>query len=296
MAMRSWLFVPGDSETKLGKVVGAGADAVVVDLEDAVAPAARTTARRLAHSWLEAHRQQVLKGGGSQRWVRINPLDSGIWREDLAAVMPAAPHGIVVPKATGPEQLRMLAAELYEHEQRAGIPTNTTRVLPMVSETPQAALSITSYAAPDLTLPRLAALTWGAEDLAAAIGATRKRDHQGQWADPFRLVRSQMLLAAHACKVAAIDAVYADFKDTDGLRRIARASYGEGFTGMLAIHPAQVPIINEAFSPSEQDVARALAIVDAFAENPGAGALQLDGEMIEQPHLLQARRVLEQAQ
>ena len=293
MKMRSWLFVPGDSEKKLEKAASCGADAIIVDLEDAVAEYAKSDARRLAVRWLEAHRHNVLSGGGLQRWVRINPLDSKYWREDLAAVMAGHPTGIVVPKASGPEQLRLLAAELYEHEQRHGAQPNSTRILPLVSETARAALFIPEYARDEM--PRLAGLTWGAEDLSAAIGATRKRDESGEWTDLFRMVRSQVLLTAHARGVAAIDTLYSGFKDSAGLRKAALASHADGFVGMLAIHPDQVPIINAAYSPSEQEIAKARAIVEAFSANPGRGALSVDGEMVDQPHLEQARRLLEKA-
>src|SRR5688500_3103830 len=291
MAMRSWLFVPGDSQAKLDKVAGIGADVVIVDLEDAVAPPAKPTARMLAKSFLQNHGTSILVGGGFGRWVRINPLDTPLWREDLAAVMPGRPDGIMVPKAAGPEQLQALAAELYEREQRNGVQPGTTRIVPLVSETPAAALGIASYVG--ATQPRLAGLTWGAEDLSAAIGATRKRDARGYWADTFRFVRAQVLLAAHARGVLAIDTLHADFNDLEGLERIAADAYADGFAGMLAIHPSQVPVINIAFTPGDEEIAQARAIVNAFSANPGAGALQLDGKMIDQPHLEQARRLLE---
>lgn len=286
MAIRSWLFVPGDSQAKLDKVAGYGADVVIVDLEDAVAPPAKPAARLLTNSWLHAH-----AGAPFSRWVRINPLDTPLWREDLAAAMPGRPDGIMVPKATGPEQLQVLAGELSVQEQRHGIAPGSTRILPLVSETPAAALGIAAYAG--AALPRLAGLTWGAEDLSAAIGASRKRDDRGYWADAFRYVRAQVLLAAHARGVAPVDTLHADFRDIAGLERIAADSYADGFAGMLAIHPSQVPVINAAFTPGEEEIANARAIVAAFSANPGAGALQLDGRMIDQPHLEQARRLLE---
>jgi citrate lyase subunit beta/citryl-CoA lyase len=289
--MRSWLFVPGDSQVKLDKVAGIGADVVIVDLEDAVAPPAKPTARMLAKSFLQTHGASILAGGGFARWVRINPLDTPLWREDLAAIMPARPDGIMVPKAAGPEQLQALAAELYEFEQRSGMQPGTTRILPLVSETPAAALGIASYVG--ASLPRLAGLTWGAEDLSAAIGASRKRDARGLWTDTFRFVRAQVLLAAHARGVLAIDTLHADFRDLDGLARIAAEAYADGFAGMLAIHPGQVSVINAAFTPGDEEIAHARAIVNAFSANPGAGALSLDGKMIDQPHLEQARRLLE---
>ena len=286
MAMRSWLFVPGDSQPKLDKAAGLGADVVIVDLEDAVAPPAKPQARLLTNSWLLRH-----AGSTFGRWVRINPLDTPLWREDVAAVMPARPDGIMVPKAAGPEQLQALSGELVVQEQRHGVAPGSTRILPLVSETPAAALGIAAYAG--AALPRLAGLTWGAEDLSAAIGAARKRDGEGRWTDTFRFVRSQVLLAAHARGIMAIDTLHAEFRDLDGLGRVALESYADGFTGMLAIHPSQVPVINAAFTPSEVEIAEAQAIVNAFSANPGVGALSLDGRMLDQPHLEQARRLLE---
>lgn len=284
MPMRSWLFVPGDSEKKLAKAAGRGADVVIVDLEDAVAPQAKGAARSLAGDWLaERH-------GAGERWVRINALDTPLWRDDLVAVMPAAPDGVMVPKAAGPAQLLTLAGELHDLEQRHGIPAGRTRLLPLVSETPAAALGIPAYL--DTPIPRLAGLTWGAEDLSAAIGASRKRDGEGRWTDAFRVVRAQVLLAAHACGIAPIDTLHADFRDLAGLERVARESRADGFAGMLAIHPDQVPVINAAFLPSEEEIAEARRIVEAFSAAPGTGALQLEGRMLDQPHLEQARRLL----
>ncbi|MEO6151848.1 MAG: CoA ester lyase [Croceibacterium sp.] len=291
MTHRSWMFVPGGDETKLAKAARFGADAVIVDLEDSVLPDNKQRARGLAAQWLAAHGRQVVTGGGFARWVRINPLDTPLWRDDLAAVMTGRPDGIVVPKATGPEQIQMLAVEVCEHESLNGLAIGAVQILPLVSETAAAALAISRYA--DVAIPRLAGLTWGAEDLSAAIGALRKRDGRAAWTDAFRWVRAQVLLTAHACEVMAVDTLYSDFRDLSGLERAALDSYADGFTGMLAIHPDQVPVINAAFSPSTEALARARAIVAAFAVNPGAGALSLDGDMIDQPHLTAARRLLE---
>ncbi len=292
MHYRSWLFVPGDSERKLGKAMGAGADVVIVDLEDSVALEAKPVARERAVQWLHAHRTQIIEQRACKRWVRINSLDSGLWRDDLVAVMPSAPDGIMLPKAEGPESVRMLAAELYELEQRSQVPSGSTRILPLVSETPRAALTIGTYVGEKHQ--RLAGLSWGAEDLSSAIGATRKHEAKGGWTDAFRLVRAQTLLAAHACEIMAIDTLHADFADTKGLKLAAEAASADGFTGMLAIHPGQIEIINAAFTPSDESLAEARAIVAAFAANPGAGALQIDGRMIDQPHLKLARRILGQ--
>ncbi|MES2699104.1 MAG: CoA ester lyase [Pseudomonadota bacterium] len=292
MTLRSWLFVPGDSERKLDKAGTCGADAVVIDLEDAVAPEGKAMARTQAARWLSAHRQHVLAGAATSRWVRINAFDSNLWREDLAVVLAGRPDGIMVPKAKGPEQMRMLSAEMYELEQRNGIAPNATRIIPMVGETAVSALTIPAYASDEL--PRLAGITWGAQDLAAAIGATRSRDGKtGEWTDTFRMVRSQTLLAAHSRKVAAIETPCAEFADLKGLKAMAEAAKADGFTGMLAIHPDQVPVINLAFAPTDKEAAEARRIVELFAANPGAGALPLDGRMVEQPHLMQARRLLE---
>jgi citrate lyase subunit beta/citryl-CoA lyase len=286
MTMRSWLFVPGDSEKKLAKVAGCGADVVIVDLEDAVAEERKDAARSLAREWLAAHRE----AGSAGRWVRINALGTTRWRDDLMAVLPGAPDGIMVPKASGPVQLQDLARSLHDLEERHGTQPGHTKLLPLVSETPAAALGIAGYAA--TPVPRLAGLTWGAEDLSAAIGASRKRDADGRWTDAFRLVRAQVLLTAHACGVAPIDTLHADFRDLAGLERVARESHVDGFAGMLAIHPDQVPVINAAFLPSDDEIAEARRIVEAFAETSGSGALQLEGRMIDQPHLEQARRLL----
>ena len=290
MANRSWLFVPGDSERKLAKATSTGADAIIVDLEDAVAAEARPAARGLTTEWLAAHRSQVTPGPRMERWVRINPLDTPFWREDIVAAMRGAPDGIVLPKAAGAEQLRLLAAEIYELEQRNGVPSGSTRIIPLVSETAAAALTIGDYVGS--SLPRLGGLMWGAEDLSAALGASRKYGDDGNWTDTFRMVRATVLLAAHASGVAAIDTLHADFRDEAGLSRMARAARADGFSGMLAIHPGQVPVINAAFTPSEDELAGARAIVAAFAANPGAGVVSLDGHMLDQPHLRLARRML----
>ena len=290
MPLRSWLFVPADSAKKLGKAAGFGADAIIVDLEDSVAPAAKPAARDLACEWLKAHRTHVTQGSGFVRWVRINALDTPWWRDDLAAVMPGAPAGVILPKAAGPAALQAVAGELYSLEQRHGITPGATQILPLVSETPAAALGIAAYV--DAAHTRLAGLTWGAEDLSAALGAARKRDDHGQWTDVFRFVRAQTLLAAAARGVPAIETLWDDFADDAGLDRAAKAARADGFTGMLAIHPRQVPIINAAFTPSAAEIAEAEAVVATFAANPEAGTLSLNGRMLDQPHLKLARRVL----
>ena len=290
MAVRSWLFVPGDSEKKLDKVGGTAADVVILDLEDSVTADNKGRARDMVGSWLAAHRAKVTDGKRMGRWVRINALDSREWREDLVAVLPGGPDGIMLPKSAGPESVTQLNAELWELEQRAGLPSGAVKIMPLVSETAAAAISIPSYAT--ASLPRLAGLTWGAEDLSAAIGASRKRGPDGQWSDTFRFARVQTLLTAHARGIMAIDTLHADFSDEAGLRQAAENSRADGFAGMLAIHPAQVPVINAAFTPGEAELAEARGIVEAFAANPDAGTLQIDGRMIDRPHLVLARRIL----
>jgi citrate lyase subunit beta/citryl-CoA lyase len=290
MPVRSWLFVPGDSEKKLGKAIATGADALILDLEDSVAAENKAAARASAGAWLAAHRQQVTDGKRQGRWVRINALDSRQWRDDLLAVLPGAPDGIMLPKSGGPESVQQLSAEIYELESRSGLAPNSVKIMPLVSETAGAALTIAQYGS--AAMPRLAGLTWGAEDLSAAIGATRKRDADGRWTDTFRFARTQTLLAAHARGVMAIDTLHADFADAKGLKRAAEEARADGFSGMLAIHPAQVEIINQAFTPSEDELDEARAIVAAFRDNPGAGALQIDRRMIDMPHYKLALRVL----
>lgn len=288
------MFVPGDSERKMAKAPSSGADVVIFDLEDAVAPGNKKLAREMTRDWLNARDESATDGAASpQYWVRINPLDTPHWQYDVEAILPGKPAGIVVPKAEGPGQLKRLTKLLYERESRNGIVPGDIKLLPLVSETAHSANAISAYGMPRNASSRIAGLTWGAEDLSAAIGAIRKRDDRGVWTDLFRMVRAQTLLAAHAAGVAAIDTLYADFRDEEGLKRVARESYQDGFAGMMAIHPAQVAIINAAFTPSEEELAEACAIVELFAANPGVGALQLDGRMVDQPHLVQAQKLLE---
>lgn len=278
--IRSLLFVPGDSERKLEKARAAGADAIIVDLEDSVTAESRPRARELAREYIE---------GCDDVWLRINPVDSAEAMHDLQAVMPAAPSGIVLPKARSADDATRLATKLDELEGRFGIPAGHTRILPLCTERPRALFSLDSYVG---ATPRLAGLTWGAEDLSAALGARARRDERGNWLPPYELARSLCLFAAAAAEVPAIDTVYTDFRDVEGLASFTARAARDGFTGMLAIHPAQVATINDAFSPSSEEIERAERIVALFRDNPGAGALALDGEMIDKPHLVQARRVI----
>jgi citrate lyase subunit beta/citryl-CoA lyase len=278
MRLRSLLFVPGDRPDRMAKAMGLGADALILDLEDAVAPDAKPRAREAIAAFLAQPRED-----GVRLFVRINPIDGPLAADDLAAILPARPDGLVLPKAEGLVSLHALAARGVEH-----IP-----ILPIATETPTALFRLNEYAGSSLPL---AGLTWGAEDLPAAIGASTAREADGGYSAPYQLARSLTLFGAHAAGVAAIETVYPDFRDSEGLAAYAARGRRDGFTGMMAIHPAQVPVINAAFTPSPEDLARAQAIVDLFAANPGAGALQLDGRMVDAPHLKAAQALLARAQ
>ncbi|HVP84927.1 MAG TPA: CoA ester lyase [Rhizomicrobium sp.] len=281
MILRSFLFVPADSEKKLAKAQSSPADALILDLEDAVAAPNRPAARKLAHAFVSER-----KARGSL-WVRINPVGSSDYSADLEAIVSAKPDGVIVPKPDGPDALRVLDNDLTALEARHGLAQGAIKTLPVATETPIAVLSLQDYRNPP---PRLAALSWGAEDLSAALGAATNRDDNGEFLFTYKVVRSLVLIAAKAAGVAAIETLHADFRDSKGLENVARAAQREGFSGMLAIHPDQVEIINAAFTPSETDVAHAKRVVEAFAS--GAGVASLDGRMLDQPHLVQARHVL----
>lgn len=282
---RSYLFVPGDSEKKLQKAADAGADALIVDLEDSVAAGERPRARELT--------AEFLAGAAAPRtWVRVNPLGTRDVFADLGAVMPYGPHGIVLPKPESADAIRQLAALLGELEREQGVTQGHTRILPIVTEQPAALFRLDEYAG---VSSRLGGLTWGAEDLSAAVGASTPRGPDGDWLPPYQLARSLTLFAAAAAEVAAIDTVYTDFRDIGGLADYAARARRDGFSGMLAIHPAQVPVINKAFRPSREEIERAERLIDLFADNPGAGTLELDGRMVDRPHYLQAQRILANA-
>ena len=278
--IRSFLFVPGDSERKLEKAARSGADALIVDLEDSVTAESRPAARKIARDFIQDR---------TATWVRINPVDSGDALADLQAVMPAAPDGIVLPKPRSADDALRLATKLDELEDTCGIAAGRTRILPICTERPRALFSLESYVG---ATPRLAGLSWGAEDLSAAVGAKANRGASGLWLPPYEMARSMCLFAAAAAEVPAIDTVYTDFRDYQGLERYASSAARDGFSGMLAIHPAQIETINAAFSPSEAEIERARRIVELFEQNPGAGVLGLDGEMVDRPHFVQARRII----
>lgn len=290
MNIRSWLFIPGDSERKLAKADLSGADAIILDLEDAVALSQKPAARERVRAFLDARPRG---GRASQYWVRINPLNEGALA-DLSAIVGGAPDGIMVPKIHGPDDIRRLSHHLEALEVREGVPEGTIGILPVATETPAGALRL--YAFADTVLPRLVGLTWGAEDLSTAVGATSNLDASGEWAFTYRWVRSGMLLAAKAVGVQAIETLYVDYRDEDGLRASCRAAAQEGFTGRIAIHPAQVATINECFVPSPEDLEYAQRVVAAFAASPGAGTVGLDGKMLDIPHLKQAQQIMAAAE
>jgi citrate lyase subunit beta/citryl-CoA lyase len=286
--LRSLLFVPGDSDRKIAKAESVPADALIFDLEDAVAPEHKAAARARVGEFLAARRD----GRRHSLWVRINPLDHAEAGADLAAVIPGRPDGIVLPKTRSPGDIDLLSQRIGVYEVEHDIPGGSIRVLPVATETPQAIFTLGGYANCG---KRLAGLTWGAEDLAAAVGATANRDREGRWTTPYQVVRSLCLFAAHAAGVEAIETLFANFRDPAGLARACEEARRDGFSGMLAIHPEQVEIINRAFTPSAEELQRARRIVELFEANPGSGTLALDGVMLDLPHLQQARRILARA-
>lgn len=275
MRLRSLLFVPGDRPDRMEKALKSGADALILDLEDSVAATAKPEARRAVAAFLAANESARL-------WVRINPLDGDEADKDLQALLPAHPDGIVLPKAEGGASVAELARRLA---QRGNV---TARILAIGTETPAAIFGLGTYGGHK----RLAGLTWGAEDLPAAIGAATSREEDGSFTTPYEIARALCLFGAAAAGVAPIETVYPAFRDLDGLAAFAGRARRDGFTGMMAIHPDQVAVINQAFTPSEAELSHARAVVAAFAANPEAGALSLDGRMIDRPHLVQAQRLL----
>ncbi|MBT8077243.1 MAG: CoA ester lyase [Gammaproteobacteria bacterium] len=278
---RSFLFVPADSERKLQKADACPADALIVDLEDSVAAARRPRAREMALDFMQ---------GRENAWLRINPLDTEDALADLRAVMPAAPCGICLPKPRGARDSIQLGKLLDVLEQEHDIDAGRTAIMPVATERPEALFSLQDYAR---GIPRLVALTWGAEDLSTALGASANKDRQGSWLAPYEVARSLVLFAAASAEVTAVDTVFTDFRDSKGLQRFAERARRDGFGGMLAIHPAQIDVINSAMTPSREEIERARHIVALFAASDDAGVVALDGEMIDRPHLVQAQRILQ---
>ncbi|QPC98360.1 HpcH/HpaI aldolase/citrate lyase family protein [Qipengyuania soli] len=285
MKMRSWLFAPGDSERKMEKAVEGAADVVIFDLEDAVAIENKPQARRMVRDFLEANpdaREQI--------FVRVNPLDGPHTLDDLAAIMPGKPGGIMLPKAYGRQDVEALDKYLSALEVANGIENGSTLVIVLLTEVAECMFHAGDFKG----APRLVALTWGAEDLADSIGASTNRNPDGSFTFTYELARSMCLLGAATAGVPAIETIQSDFRDTEGLKTRAENVRRAGFRGMLAIHPAQVEVINEAFTPGDEEIAEAREIVGLFEANPGAGTIGWKGGMLDRPHLSRARQLLSQ--
>jgi len=283
---RSWLFAPGDSEKKMNKAMEGDADIVLIDLEDAVSPENKANARAMVHDFLRANPDQRRR-----LWVRVNPLDGPYTLLDLAAVMPAHPGGIMLPKVHGRDDVETLDKYLAAFEVAYGIEQGTTPVIAIVTETAEGMFHCGDYKG----APRVVALTWGAEDLADSIGASSNRNPDGSYAFTYELARSFCVMGAATANVTAIETISADFKDLDALKARAEKVRRDGYRGMMAIHPAQVAVINAAFTPNEEEVTAAQEIVDVFAANPGVGAIGWKGAMLDRPYLARAQRLLRQA-
>ena len=282
--LRSWLFAPGDSEKKMNKAADGEADVVLLDLEDAVSEASKPEARRLVHDFLESRDDRA------RLWVRINPLDGDHTLTDLAAIMPAAPGGIMLPKACGRADVERLDNYLSALEVAHGIAEGSTPVVALVTETAAGMFATGDYRG----APRLAGMSWGAEDLADSIGAAGNTNPDGSFGYTYEMARSLCLLGAAAAGVPAIETIQADFRDLDTLRTRAEKVRRDGYRGMLAIHPAQVPVINAAFTPGAEEIAEAREIVALFEANPDAGTIGHGGRMLDRPHLSRARQLLAQ--
>jgi citrate lyase subunit beta / citryl-CoA lyase len=284
--MRSLLFVPGDDEKKLGKGLGSGADVLLIDLEDSVALSRKTEARKLVDSFLRTAHTAPQR---PKLFVRINALTSGLINDDLDGIMGAAPDGVMLPKSQSGDDVALLSAKLAVREAESGLADGQTKIIAIATETAASIFHMGTYAG---VSQRLTGLTWGAEDLSADLGAEANRLADGQYTDPYRLARALCIFAAQAADAAAIDTVFTAFRDMDALRAECEAARRDGFVGKMAIHPAQVPVINEVFTPSPATVERARRIVKLFADNPGMGVVGLDGEMLDKPHLKRAERIL----
>ncbi len=287
--MRSWLFAPGDSEKKMTKASDGPADIVLLDLEDSVMPENKPAARKMVRDFVanRADKHRI--------WVRVNPLSSGETRADLDEIMGSCPGGLFLPKAEGKEDIVALDALLSQAEETCGIASGATRIAALVTETPKAMFHCGDYAGDYPGAKRLVAMSWGAEDLSSALGARIQHRPDGSYMPTYELARSLCLLGSVAAGATPIETVMPEFRDLDALRERAEMVRGQGYRGMLAIHPAQVEVINRAFTPSAEEIAHAQAIVQAFADNPGAGTVGLDGAMVDIPHLKLAQRLLVEA-
>ena len=285
--MRSLLFVPADGGSKLDKAMASGADGVIIDLEDSIAAASKESARKLALDFLKSAQSRRDR---PQLLVRINGLDTGMTDADLDAVVPGKPDAVLLPKAEGGATVIHLDAKLTVREALAGLPEGEIKILAQTVESPAGLFSAGSYRN---CSARLIGMTWGPEDLSAELGAEANREIDGTLTEPYRIARAMCLFGAAAAKVPAIETIYVNFRDTDMLRKDTELARRDGFTGRLAIHPAQVPVINEVFTPSAVQIEKAKAIVAAFAAKPGAGTVGIDGKMYDRPHLARARALLQ---
>jgi citrate lyase subunit beta / citryl-CoA lyase len=288
--MRSLLFVPADSPKKLDKAMTSGADALIVDLEDSIALEGKAGARQSAAAFLKETMSSATR---PYVMVRVNGLQTGLTDADLDAIAPAKPDAIMLPKAEGGASVIHADAKLAVREATVGLPDGYIKILPIATETAAALFLAGTFAGASA---RLIGLTWGAEDLSADLGAQANRDAQGNFLDPYRLARALCIAGAAAAAVPAVDTVYVDFRNSDGFRRECEDACRDGFAGKMAIHPAQVPIINEVFTPSASAVAHARAVIDAFAAAPGAGVVGIGGVMYDQPHLVRAKQLLARAE
>jgi len=287
--MRSWLFAPGDSEKKMAKAAASNADIALLDLEDSVSPENKPAARVLVAQQIDGSDNRV------RLWVRINPISTADCIADLAAIIPAQPGGVFLPKAEGAGDITQLHHYLTALEAAHGIPQGRTLIAALVTETAAAMFRTGDYAGDYPGKARLAAMSWGAEDLSSALGAREQRGADGEYAHTYEMARSLCLIGASAAGVAPIETVQPEFRDLAALERRARGVRAAGFRGMLAIHPAQVDPINAAFTPSADELAHARAVVQAFADHPGAGVVAMDGAMLDRPHLALAQRLLAEA-
>ncbi|MGC1776910.1 MAG: CoA ester lyase [Xanthobacteraceae bacterium] len=287
--MRSLLFVPADSARKLDKALGSGTDAIIVDLEDSIALEAKASARQAAAAFLK---QAMATKARPFIMVRVNGLQTGLIDADLDAVAPAKPDAIMLPKAEGGASVVHADAKLAVREAQNGLPDGAIKILPIATETAASLFVAGTFAGASA---RLMALTWGAEDLSADLGAQANRDTHGRFLDPYRLARALCLAGATAAQVPAIDTVYVDFRNAYSFRRECEEACRDGFTGKMAIHPAQVPIINEVFTPSAAAIAHARSIIAEFAKTRGAGVVGIGGVMYDRPHLARAEQLLARA-
>lgn len=288
--MRSWLFIPADDEKKLGKGVTSGADVLLLDLEDAVAPSRKADARKVCADYIRATKDQAKR---PRLVVRINALDTSYWADDLAGIVAAGPDGVMLPKPRGGSDVHTLSIALDHAEQGAGIAAGSIKIIAIATETPLSLITMSSYVGASA---RLDALTWGAEDLSAAIGARSNRDADGRtWTSPFRLARDLCLMTAVAANALPIDTVYVNFRDGEGLRLEAEEAARDGFVGKMAIHPNQVAVLNEVFTPKPEELAFAQEIIAAFRDNPAAGVVGIGGKMIDKAHLALAERLMARA-